>query len=602
MLPWPTSTRRCHAQSMPTLDPLPKAIQSIYAWYSEDKLFVNRRYQRKLVWTQLEKQKLIESITRQFPVPAILLAERADGTFEIIDGLQRLFSIVSFIENAYPTVDGKFFDVAQFPTAKLRSDDGHFDTLDGNKMSAREVSAFLDYSMAITVMRNATEDEIDDVFARINTYGHRLSDQERRQSGVQDAFSEAVRELACLMRGDVSQDVLRLDQMPSISIDLPMNRHGYDVKADEVFWVSQGVLRSTELRDSIDEQCIADIAACIVGGSLIERSKSALDEIYERDSAENERIATAVEVYGVQRFSDEFKFCVDEILKVCSAGGATRLRNLLFTTATTNAFPSVFAVLLIAFHEALIGGDKRIADYKGVKTSLSGLADTIVTNRKATSPTKRRQNIEIIKGLLAAHLAPGALPTIYGSNAVADIDAMIRQHSVEMPHYELKQGILTLVEAGRGIDEGMLPKLVRTICAIANNGKTHSGSVVLGVADKQRDALRAQELDGILPREVGQRFVVGVNREATFLGETPEQYYARLKQTIKESRLSEPLKGDVLSSTDYNEYYGLGVIVIAVPLQSSPSTVDGKMYKRSGDDTVEVTDVTDIVAVTQRFS
>lgn len=256
---------------MPTLDPLPKTIQSIYAWYSEDKLFVNRRYQRKLVWTQIEKQKLIESITSQYPVPAILLAERPDGSFEIIDGLQRLFSIVSFIENAYPTVDGKLFDVAQFPTAKLRSDDGHFATMEGEKLNPREVSTFLDYSMAITVMRNATEGEIDDVFARINTYGHRLSDQERRQSGVQDGFSEAVRELACLMRGDVSSDVLRLDQMPSISIDLPMNRHGYEVKADEVFWVSQGVLRSTELRDSVDEQCIADIAACVVGGSLCVR-------------------------------------------------------------------------------------------------------------------------------------------------------------------------------------------------------------------------------------------------------------------------------------------------------------------------------------------
>jgi hypothetical protein len=587
---------------MPTLDPLPKTIQSIYAWYSEDKLFVNRRYQRKLVWTQIEKQKLIESITSQYPVPAILLAERPDGSFEIIDGLQRLFSIVSFIENSYPTVDGKLFDVAQFPTAKLRSDDGHFVKMEGEKLNPREVSTFLDYSMAITVMRNATEGEIDDVFARINTYGHRLSDQERRQSGVQDSFSEAVRELACLMRGDVSKDVLRLDQMPSISIDLPMNRHGYDVKADEVFWVSQGVLRSTELRDSVDEQCIADIAACVVGGSLIERSKSALDEIYERDSEENRRIAAALDVYGAQRFSDEFKFCVDEILKVCAAGEQTRLRNLLFTTATTNAFPSVFAILLIAFHEALIGGDNKIANYGGVKTALTGLADTVVTSRKATSRAKRRQNIEIVKGLLAAHLAPGALTTIYGSNAVADIDAMIRQQSVEMPHYELKQGILTLAGSGRGIDQGMIPKLVRTICAIANNGKTHSGSIVIGVADKLKDAQRALELDGVPAREVGKRYVVGVNREAKFLGETAEQYYGRIKQGIRDSGLSEPLKTDVLSSTDYNEYFGLGVIVIAVPLQRAPSTVDGKMFRRDGDETVEVTDVADIVAVTQRFA
>jgi len=77
----------------------PTSIQSVYTWYSEGKLYVNRLYQRKLVWTHLEKQRLIESILKKYPVPAILLAEReaAPGSYEIIDGLQRLHAIVSFI-------------------------------------------------------------------------------------------------------------------------------------------------------------------------------------------------------------------------------------------------------------------------------------------------------------------------------------------------------------------------------------------------------------------------------------------------------------------------------------------------------------------------
>ena len=33
----------------------PTPIQTIYTWFREDKLFVNRRYQRKLVWTIEEK-------------------------------------------------------------------------------------------------------------------------------------------------------------------------------------------------------------------------------------------------------------------------------------------------------------------------------------------------------------------------------------------------------------------------------------------------------------------------------------------------------------------------------------------------------------------
>jgi len=100
----------------------PTSVQTVYTWYRENKLFVNRRYQRKLVWTLEEKQKLIESILKKYPIPAILLAERdgSPGTYEIIDGLQRLHSIVSFIENSFPLVDERYFNVDQFPTAKRR--------------------------------------------------------------------------------------------------------------------------------------------------------------------------------------------------------------------------------------------------------------------------------------------------------------------------------------------------------------------------------------------------------------------------------------------------------------------------------------------------
>lgn len=56
---------------MVELDSQPKVIQSSYSWYSEGKLFVNRRYQRKLVSTLVEKQRLVESVLKKFPVPAI---------------------------------------------------------------------------------------------------------------------------------------------------------------------------------------------------------------------------------------------------------------------------------------------------------------------------------------------------------------------------------------------------------------------------------------------------------------------------------------------------------------------------------------------------
>src|SRR5450756_247660 len=70
---------------MAELSAQPTSIQSIYSWYAEDRLYVNRRYQRKLVWTLEEKQRLIESILKKYPIPAVLIAERENepGSFEI---------------------------------------------------------------------------------------------------------------------------------------------------------------------------------------------------------------------------------------------------------------------------------------------------------------------------------------------------------------------------------------------------------------------------------------------------------------------------------------------------------------------------------------
>ena len=589
---------------MADLSAQPTSIQSLYSSFSEDKLFVNRRYQRKLVWTLLEKQKLIESILKKYPVPAILFAEidGTPGTFEIIDGLQRLHAIVSFIETSFPTLDGKLFNLEYFPTAKGRSEAGLFEsnTAD-NYLSQREVSIILDYIMALSVMRNATENEINDVFDRINTYGHRLSDQERRQAGVQNNFSNAVRVIACTLRGDESLDIVPLKSMPSISIDLPMSKHGYEVKADEVFWVTQGVLRSTDLRDSMDEQCIADIAACIVGGDLIERSKDALDNIYSLGSPECEKMLSAVEVYGAEKFAEELKFCVDEILQVCTNGKPEKLRDILFKNKSTNPFPSIFAILTIAFHELIINDHKKVASYAEIKKAFLNLDGRLEKGRSATSPLERRKNIDTVKALIAPHFTK-AVPelNIYGNHATVDIESAIRRSEVELADYELKQGLLTLSD-NREVDQNLIDKVVNTICGIANNGPNKSGKIIIGVADKDADARRVELLDKVITKKVGNKYVVGVAREAKNLGITLEQYLTKWKNAIKNSALSEKLKGDVLSNIDYNAFYGLGVIVITIPPQKELSYVGDDVYWRESDNTSCAKTGKQIANIAQRF-
>lgn len=223
---------------MINLSPEIKSIQSLYREFTENRLIVNRKYQRKLVWTLEEKQKLIESILNSFPIPNVLLAKSNESTeLEIIDGMQRLHTIMSFIEQGF-NYNGKYFNLENFPTAKAQAEKGEFIPKSGSNieyLDSDECNKILDYSLSTLIIRNVNDEVINDVFSRINTYGHRLSNQESRQAGVQTNFSNIVRKISSIIRGDNSIDVLPLKRMPEISIDLPRSKSGYGVLAEETF-------------------------------------------------------------------------------------------------------------------------------------------------------------------------------------------------------------------------------------------------------------------------------------------------------------------------------------------------------------------------------
>lgn len=584
---------------MAQLDSQSKTLQIVYGWFAEDRLFVNRRYQRKLVWTLSEKQKLVSSVLKGYPIPAILLAER-EGRYEIIDGLQRLYTLNSFIETSFPTEDNKYFHVDEFSNARNRRDQGVFHPLPEMSLELEpdEVVKFLDYPLSISVIRGASESEIDEVFSRINTYGHRLSDQERRQAGVQGGFPELVRSLASDIRGDSSPDILTLSCMPQISIDLPRMQHGYSIQADQVFWVKQGVLNASDLRDGLDEQCIADIVASIVGGQILERSKDALDRIYRSSNLEYQRIAKGLDAYGSKRIADEFKYCIEEIEKITQTSKPDK--NLKKILGITNQFPGLFSLIILALHDIVFSSKRIISDYDGVRSVFSSIYRNLKNTHRTSSP-ERKKVIDMLKGAISDYFISGSPGKIHFNASVIDIDNIIRRSEIELPFYELKQGVYDLNRHKRKLNSEVYTRVIETICAIANSKPEKDGFVLVGVADRDEHAHKIEELDKVSPRKVGKRYVVGVSREAVLQGGTVESYVNGWKTAIRESGLSEPLKSSVLTAIDYNDYYGLGVLIINVPGQKDPSYLNNKMYIRDVDETKEIKDPQRIAAVCRRF-
>lgn len=69
----------------------------------ENDLDLNPSYQREYIWSNPDSQKLIESVLRGIPLPSIILASMTgEQKFQIVDGKQRLTSILRFV-GAHPT-------------------------------------------------------------------------------------------------------------------------------------------------------------------------------------------------------------------------------------------------------------------------------------------------------------------------------------------------------------------------------------------------------------------------------------------------------------------------------------------------------------------
>jgi len=64
--------------------------------YKNGELIIRPEYQRLFRWTPKQKTALIESILLSIPIPPIFVAEDKEGIWELVDGLQRVATFISF--------------------------------------------------------------------------------------------------------------------------------------------------------------------------------------------------------------------------------------------------------------------------------------------------------------------------------------------------------------------------------------------------------------------------------------------------------------------------------------------------------------------------
>jgi hypothetical protein len=73
------------------------SIGEIVNMYKDKELVVNPDFQRLFRWEIGQKSKLIESLLLGIPIPSIFVFEKEDSTWELIDGLQRISTLLEFM-------------------------------------------------------------------------------------------------------------------------------------------------------------------------------------------------------------------------------------------------------------------------------------------------------------------------------------------------------------------------------------------------------------------------------------------------------------------------------------------------------------------------
>ena len=134
------------------------------------KLDIRPPYQREFIYKERQRDAVIETVTKEYPLNVMYWAVRNDGSFEVIDGQQRTISICQYVDGDF-AFNNRYF----------------------HNLQADEKSQILNYKLMVYLCSD-TESEKLEWFKTINIAGEKLTDQELRNAVYSGSWvSEAKR-------------------------------------------------------------------------------------------------------------------------------------------------------------------------------------------------------------------------------------------------------------------------------------------------------------------------------------------------------------------------------------------------------------------------
>jgi hypothetical protein len=151
--------------------------------YRDGELVVNPEFQRLFRWKLIQKSHLIESLLIGVPIPSIFVFELEDGTWELIDGLQRVSTILEFA-GLLKKPDGEFYKPSVLEATRYLPSLGGmtWDKTDlGRGIGVANQLAIKRSRISLQILKkNSDEKAKFDLFQRLNSHGSEATEQELR--------------------------------------------------------------------------------------------------------------------------------------------------------------------------------------------------------------------------------------------------------------------------------------------------------------------------------------------------------------------------------------------------------------------------------------
>jgi len=151
-----------------SIEQKPVPMDTLIRRLKQKSILLSPDYQRNEVWDNKRRSRLIESIMLKIPLPMFYVASTENGTWEVVDGLQRLSTIRNFILG---DKDGKPLILNDLEFLGKKLNDKTFKAIEDDQSQQRLINTIMETEMRFTVINPGTPEAVKrNIFKRIFDY------------------------------------------------------------------------------------------------------------------------------------------------------------------------------------------------------------------------------------------------------------------------------------------------------------------------------------------------------------------------------------------------------------------------------------------------